>query len=95
MLGAADVASCHFIVIPDDGYRLTNLGYDFLGIKALVNRGAIVGVGRQIGVGKESGEGQEGRGVECGGECGRIALNKNPKPYHCRSLTQVRKREIA
>ena len=37
-----------------DGYRLTPLGYDFLAIKAFVNRGAIVGVGRRIGVGKES-----------------------------------------
>ena len=37
-----------------DGYRLTTLGYDFLAIKALVNRGAISSVGRQIGVGKES-----------------------------------------
>ena len=37
-----------------DGYRLTNLGYDYLAIKALVNRGAIAGVGRQIGVGKEA-----------------------------------------
>eukprot|EP01018_Ginkgo_biloba_P034501 Gb_31271 [translate_table: standard] len=37
-----------------DGYRLTYMGYDFLAIKTLVNRGVIVGVGRQIGVGKES-----------------------------------------
>lgn len=37
-----------------DGYRLTPLGYDFLAIKAFVNRGAIAGVGRRIGVGKES-----------------------------------------
>ena len=37
-----------------DGYRLTPLGYDFLAIKAFVNRGANVGVGRRIGVGKES-----------------------------------------
>lgn len=37
-----------------DGYRLTNLGYDFLAIKTMVNRGLIAGVGRQIGVGKES-----------------------------------------
>jgi RIO-like serine/threonine protein kinase len=39
----------------DDGYRLTNLGYDYLAIKTLVNRGLIQGLGRQIGVGKESG----------------------------------------
>ncbi|KAL2623439.1 hypothetical protein R1flu_003644 [Riccia fluitans] len=37
-----------------DGYRLTNLGYDYLAIKTMVNRGLITGVGRQIGVGKES-----------------------------------------
>ena len=37
-----------------DGYRLTYLGYDFLAIKAFVNRGVITSVGRQIGVGKES-----------------------------------------
>lgn len=39
----------------DDGFRLTYLGYDFLAIKTLVNRGVFVAVGRQIGVGKESG----------------------------------------
>ncbi|XP_030944475.1 serine/threonine-protein kinase rio2 [Quercus lobata] len=37
-----------------DGFRLTYLGYDFLAIKTLVNRGVFVSVGRQIGVGKES-----------------------------------------
>eukprot|EP00249_Psilotum_nudum_P006552 c19875_g1_i1 orf=271-1782(-) len=37
-----------------DGYRLTTLGYDFLAIRTMVNRGLVVGVGRQIGVGKES-----------------------------------------
>eukprot|EP00884_Botryococcus_braunii_P005218 jgi/Botrbrau1/14698/Bobra.0108s0052.1 len=37
-----------------DSYRLTNLGYDFLAIKALVNRGCLASIGRQIGVGKES-----------------------------------------
>ncbi|GMH08736.1 hypothetical protein Nepgr_010576 [Nepenthes gracilis] len=37
-----------------DGYRLTYLGYDFLAIKTLVNRGVFAAVGRQIGVGKES-----------------------------------------
>ncbi|CAI0419219.1 unnamed protein product [Linum tenue] len=37
-----------------DGFRLTYLGYDFLAIRTLVNRGVIVSVGRQIGVGKES-----------------------------------------
>ena len=37
-----------------DGYRLTYLGYDYLAIKTLVNKGAITGIGRQIGVGKEA-----------------------------------------
>ena len=37
-----------------DGYRLTYMGYDFLAIRTLVQRGHICGVGRQIGVGKES-----------------------------------------
>ncbi|KAL5164255.1 Serine/threonine-protein kinase rio2 [Glycine soja] len=38
-----------------DGFRLTYLGYDFLAIKTMVNKGVFVAVGRQIGVGKESG----------------------------------------
>ncbi|XP_052200255.1 serine/threonine-protein kinase rio2 [Diospyros lotus] len=37
-----------------DGFRLTYLGYDFLAIKTLLNRGVVSAVGRQIGVGKES-----------------------------------------
>ena len=37
-----------------DGYRLTNMGYDFLAIHTLTKRGSVVSVGRQIGVGKES-----------------------------------------
>ena len=37
-----------------EGYRLTTLGYDYLALKALVERGAVAAVGRQIGVGKES-----------------------------------------
>ena len=53
------VALCHnFLLVlfhTDDGYRLTYLGYDFLAIKTLVNRGVFASVGRQIGVGKESG----------------------------------------
>ncbi|KAI3910077.1 hypothetical protein MKW92_005617, partial [Papaver armeniacum] len=39
-----------------DGFRLTYLGYDFLAIKTLVNRGVFTSIGRQIGVGKESGK---------------------------------------
>ena len=42
-------------MVLDDGFRLTYLGYDFLAIKAMVNKGVFVAVGRQIGVGKESG----------------------------------------
>lgn len=38
----------------DDGYRLTNLGYDFLALKALVKRNILHSFGNQIGVGKES-----------------------------------------
>ncbi|KAL3507006.1 hypothetical protein ACH5RR_032388 [Cinchona calisaya] len=37
-----------------DGFRLTYLGYDFLALKTLLNRGVFTAVGRQIGVGKES-----------------------------------------
>ena len=44
-----------FLCFVDDGFRLTYLGYDFLAIKTLVNRGIFTSVGRQIGVGKESG----------------------------------------
>ena len=51
-----------------DGYRLTPLGYDFLAIKAFVNRGAIVGVRpthrRREGVGRL-------RGGDRGGETPR------------------------
>lgn len=38
----------------DDGYRLTNAGYDYLALKTLSSRNVISGVGNQIGVGKES-----------------------------------------
>lgn len=37
-----------------DGYRLTNLGYDYLALNALRCRGSVNLVGTQIGVGKES-----------------------------------------
>lgn len=36
------------------GYRLTNAGYDYLGLKALAGRNVIHGFGNQIGTGKES-----------------------------------------
>lgn len=38
----------------DDGYRLTNMGYDYLALKVLSSREVIGSVGSQIGVGKES-----------------------------------------
>jgi len=37
-----------------DGYHLTYKGYDYLALKALVNRGHIASIGNQIGCGKES-----------------------------------------
>lgn len=43
----------HFII--DDGYRLTNPGYDYLALRALSSRDVIASVGNQIGTGKESG----------------------------------------
>ncbi|EDS33087.1 serine/threonine-protein kinase rio2 [Culex quinquefasciatus] len=36
----------------NDGYRLTNMGYDYLALKSLTLRGSVAG--NQIGVGKES-----------------------------------------
>ncbi|ROT63355.1 putative serine/threonine-protein kinase RIO2 [Penaeus vannamei] len=37
-----------------DGYRLTNMGYDYLALKVLSSREVLGSVGSQIGVGKES-----------------------------------------
>ncbi|XP_076033874.1 RIO kinase 2 [Oratosquilla oratoria] len=37
-----------------DGYRLTNMGYDYLALKVLSSREVVGSVGSQIGVGKES-----------------------------------------
>ncbi|OQR71655.1 serine/threonine-protein kinase RIO2-like [Tropilaelaps mercedesae] len=37
-----------------DGYRLTNLGYDYLALKALTSQDILYSVGNKIGVGKES-----------------------------------------
>ena len=51
----SNTSNVFIFFLKDDGYRLTNLGYDFLAIKTMTNRGLIAGVGRQIGVGKESG----------------------------------------
>lgn len=46
----------YFIInfITDDGYRLTNTGYDYLALKSLTLRGSVASFGNQIGVGKES-----------------------------------------
>lgn len=41
---------------PDDGYRLTYGGYDYLAMRAFAKRDSVYSVGNQIGVGKESGE---------------------------------------
>lgn len=38
----------------DDGYRLTNTGYDYLALKSLTLRTSVASFGNQIGVGKES-----------------------------------------
>ncbi|GLV40775.1 RIO kinase 2 [Carabus blaptoides fortunei] len=37
-----------------DGYRLTNMGYDYLALKTLTKRNTVDSFGNQIGVGKES-----------------------------------------
>ena len=37
-----------------DGYALTYMGYDYLALKAFINRGTITKIGIKIGVGKES-----------------------------------------
>lgn len=36
------------------GYRLTSMGYDYLGMRALIKRGVIESFGRSVGVGKEA-----------------------------------------
>lgn len=43
------------LVPPDDGYRLTYGGYDYLAMRAFSKRESMYSVGNQIGVGKESG----------------------------------------
>lgn len=43
-----------FLIFLDDGYRLTNQGYDYLALKTLTARGVIASFGNQIGTGKES-----------------------------------------
>lgn len=37
-----------------DGYKLTYHGYDYLALKAMVNRDTVLALGAQIGIGKES-----------------------------------------
>lgn len=41
-------------LLPDDGYALNNLGYDFLAMQTLSKRDVVLSVGSQLGVGKES-----------------------------------------
>lgn len=41
-------------MVVDDGYRLTNMGYDYLALKTLTKRNVVESFGNQIGVGKES-----------------------------------------
>ena len=55
----------------NEGYRLTNLGYDYLALKALASRDVIHSVGNQIGVGKESGrkEKERANGEKCFSRC--------------------------
>jgi RIO kinase 2 len=43
-----------FISTSDDGYRLTNLGYDFLALKTFMKKNVLHSFGNQIGVGKEA-----------------------------------------
>lgn len=45
---------CSIFVCLDDGYRLTNTGYDYLALKTLTTRQIVSSFGNQIGVGKES-----------------------------------------
>uniref|UniRef100_A0A915MVH9 non-specific serine/threonine protein kinase n=1 Tax=Meloidogyne javanica TaxID=6303 RepID=A0A915MVH9_MELJA len=40
--------------VPNDGFRLTTLGYDFLALRALRSREVVGSIGNQIGVGKEA-----------------------------------------
>lgn len=42
------------VIILVDGYRLTNMGYDYLALKTLARRDVVTSFGNQIGVGKES-----------------------------------------
>ncbi len=44
-----------FTRLLDDGYRLTSMGYDYLSLYAMSQRGSIKAVGNQLGVGKEAG----------------------------------------
>lgn len=46
----------HHKYLSDDGYRLTNSGYDYLALKVLASREVVRSLGNQIGVGKESGK---------------------------------------
>lgn len=74
-----------------DGYRLTNLGYDFLALSALSKRGSVVRVGNRLGVGKEAdvfhGENEDGQIV-----CLKVHLSAQKDSMIallCRSLTPL------
>lgn len=72
-----------------DGYRLTNTGYDYLALKALVSQDLVYSVGRQIGVGKESdvyvAANEEGRDMVLKiSRLGRVSFRKlkEKRDYH-------------
>jgi len=45
---------CPDFLCPDDGYRLSYSGYDYLALKAFSKKSVIYAVGPQVGTGKES-----------------------------------------
>uniref|UniRef100_A0A5K3F4V2 non-specific serine/threonine protein kinase n=1 Tax=Mesocestoides corti TaxID=53468 RepID=A0A5K3F4V2_MESCO len=51
------------------GYRLTNLGYDYLALHALIKSGQVIDLGSMIGVGKESDVYLAVAGDSCGRQC--------------------------
>lgn len=72
-----------------DGYRLTNMGYDYLALKTLCSQGLVHSVGNQIGVGKESdiyvAANEEGRDLVLKiSRLGRVSFRrlKEKRDYH-------------
>ena len=43
------------ICFPDEGYKLTNSGYDYLALNTLSKRGIVQAIGSRVGCGKEAG----------------------------------------